>query len=151
MVNLETKYINLRLKNPIIVSSSGLTSSVNKIEQLANAGAGAVVLKSLFEEQIRLEAGNMLKNTDYPEALDYINNYARDNAIDDYLNLIEEAKNKVDIPVIASINCVSTKEWISFAKSVQEAGADALELNVLSYLMKYLKMEYPTNNYITIF
>lgn len=130
MANLETTYLGLKLKNPVIVSSSGLTSSLNKIEQLARADAAAVVLKSLFEEQIRMEAGAMLQDADYPEALDYISNYARNNAIDDYLKLIEEAREKVDIPVIASINCISSSEWISFARSIEEAGAQALELNV---------------------
>ncbi len=133
MANLETKYMGLSLKNPMIVSSSGLTSSVNKIEKLAQAGAAAVVLKSLFEEQIRMEAGNMLKDTDYPEAVDYITQYSRNNAVDEYLKLIEEAREKVDIPVIASINCISSTEWISFAESIQQAGAHALELNVFVF------------------
>lgn len=130
MANLETKYLGLNLKNPVIVSSSGLTGSIGKIEQLAKSGAGAVVLKSLFEEQIHLEAGSMLKNADYPEAEDYINNYARDNALDEYLKLISEAKAATDIPVIASISCVGASEWVSFAEHVQQAGADAIELNV---------------------
>jgi dihydroorotate dehydrogenase (fumarate) len=130
MANLETKYLGLNLKNPVIVSSSGLTGTPGKIVQLADAGAGAVVLKSLFEEQIRMEAGSMIKNTDYPEAADYIDAYSRSNALDEYLKLIEDAKARIDIPVIASINCISSSEWMSFAKQIQEAGADALELNV---------------------
>lgn len=130
MHEFETHYLGLKLNNPLVVSSSGLTSSVKKIEKLAEAGAGAVVLKSLFEEQIRMEAGTMINNANYPEAEDYIMTYARNNAIDEYLSLIAGTKEKVDIPVIASINCITSKEWISFAQSIQEAGADAIELNV---------------------
>ena len=118
------------MKSPIIVSSSGLTSSVERIKKVAAAGAGAVVLKSLFEEQINYEVGNMSDGHDYPEAGDYIRTYARENSLGQYLSSIREAKEAVDIPVIASINCVSASEWIDFANKIQEAGADALELNI---------------------
>ncbi len=130
MAKLETSYLDLKLKNPVIVSSSGLSNNISKIEKLARSGAGAIVLKSIFEEQIRIEAGLMLKGSDYPEATDYIMTYAKSNALDSYLKLIEEARASVDIPIIASINCVSSSEWISFAKNMQEAGASAIELNV---------------------
>ena len=118
------------MKSPIIVSSSGLTSSVDRIKKVAAAGAGAVVLKSLFEEQINYEVGNISDGHDYPEADDYIRTYARENSLGQYLSSIREAKEAVDIPVIASINCVSASEWIDFADKIQEAGADALELNI---------------------
>lgn len=130
MINLSTKYLGLNLRNPIIIGSSGLTGSVDKIVQLEAAGAGAVVIKSLFEEQIKIDSGTMLSHADYPEAMDYLSNYTRNNALDVYLEMIKEAKNKVKIPIIASINCVSSSEWISFASAIQEAGADAIELNV---------------------
>lgn len=130
MTKLETTYLGIQLKNPIIVSSCGLSGSIEKIERLSEAGAGAIVLKSIFEEQINMEAGNMLQNSDYPEAVDYITNYAKSNALDQYLKLIENAKEKVDVPIFASINCSTASEWISFAKSMEEAGADGLELNV---------------------
>ncbi|MBK3518997.1 dihydroorotate dehydrogenase-like protein [Carboxylicivirga marina] len=133
MANLETKYLGLNLKNPIIVSSSGLTNSADKIGKLVEAGAGAVVLKSLFEEQINHEINNIIykgEGFDYPEAADYVKGYTRDNSVGDYLNVIKETKAKYDIPVIASINCYSSDEWIDFAQQIQEAGADALELNV---------------------
>ncbi len=130
MVNLETNYAGLKLKNPLIVSSSGLADSVEKVEKIDKEGAGAVVLKSLFEEQIRYESGKLSEASDYPEAADYINYYTRNNSVEQYLTLIEESKKKVDIPVIASINCVSAKEWVKFAKEIETAGADALELNV---------------------
>ncbi len=132
MKNLSVNYLGLKLKNPIIVGSCGLTHSVAKIRELAENNAGAVVLKSLFEEQIQAElASNMASyNTDYPEAADYVREYTRGSAVQEYIALISEAKKAVDIPVIASINCVSNAEWVSFAKSVERAGADALELNI---------------------
>lgn len=129
-MKLTTNYLGIELKNPLIISSSGLTNSVQKIKKLEDAGAGAVVLKSLFEEQINRDALSMLKESDYPEAEDYILNYTKNNTVEQYLRLIEEAKRSVDIPVIASINCISSKEWFSFAKPIQDAGADAIELNV---------------------
>ncbi|SHO48249.1 dihydroorotate dehydrogenase-like protein [Desulfopila aestuarii] len=132
MKDLSTTYLGLKLKNPVIVGSCGLTNSVEKIQEFADNNAGAVVLKSLFEEQIEAElASNMASyQSDYPDAYDYIRNYTRGNAVDDYLTLIAEAKKAVDIPIIASVNCISGSEWVSFAESVQKAGADALELNV---------------------
>ncbi len=133
MANLETTYLGLKLKNPIVVSSSGLTNSVKKIKDLEQAGAGAVVLKSLFEEQISHEINKEISGGhgfDYPEALDYVREYTRDNSVAEYLTLIKEAKANVNIPVIASINCFSADEWVNFAQEIQKAGADALELNV---------------------
>ncbi len=134
MVNLETTYMGLKLKNPLIVGSSGLTNSVENIIEIANNGAGAVVLKSLFEEQINFSAANTHSQDEftnyYPEAYDYISNYTRENDVGNYLDLIRNAKKAVDIPIIASINCVSGNEWLSFAKQVESAGADAIELNV---------------------
>lgn len=134
MVNLETKYMGLSLKNPLIVGSSGLTNSVENIIEIEKNGAAAVVLKSLFEEQINyaVEKTYSTHADVYPhtEADDYIRNYTRQNDVGKYLSLISDAKNAVGIPVIASINCVSGEEWSSFASSIEEAGADGLELNV---------------------
>jgi dihydroorotate dehydrogenase (fumarate) len=124
----------LKLKNPIVAASSGLTSSVEKIVELEKAGMGAIVLKSIFEEQINGEVTSMLskdtQNSGYPEAEDYIKGYLRDNTIKKHIELIESAKKAVNIPVIASVNCVSPDEWTSFSKDFQDAGADALELNI---------------------
>jgi dihydroorotate dehydrogenase (fumarate) len=134
MANLETTYLGLKLKNPLVAASSGITNSAEKIRKLEQAGIGAVVLKSVFEEQINNEVTSMLlqdsQNTGYPEAADYIRNYLRDNTVTKHIKLIEETKKAVDIPVIASVNCVSASEWTTFAKDFQEAGADALELNI---------------------
>ena len=134
MANLETTYLGLELKNPLVAASSGLTNSVEKIKKLEKDGIGAIVLKSVFEEQIRNEVTDMLRkdsqNMGYPEAEDYIRNYLRDNTITNHIRLIEETKKAVELPVIASVNCVSSNEWTSFAKDFEEAGADALELNI---------------------
>lgn len=130
MADLTTSYVGLKLRNPIIVSSSGLVDSVEKIKKLEAAGAGAVVLKSLFEEQINHEAGRMISENAYPEAADYILNYSKSNSVDLYLDLIENSKKEVKIPVFASINCVSSNDWTDFASKVEKAGADGLELNI---------------------
>jgi len=132
MANLETKYMGLSLKNPIVVASSGLTGSVEKIKKLEEAGAGAVVIKSLFEEQINNEVSHLINKDPqnlYPEAEDYIWNYTRHNSVTKHLELIKETKKAVSIPVIASINCISDREWTGFAKDFEQAGADAIELN----------------------
>ncbi|MDY0075979.1 MAG: dihydroorotate dehydrogenase-like protein [Bacteroidales bacterium] len=134
MVNLSTNYMGLKLKNPIIVGSSGLTNSVENIKEAAANGAAAVVLKSLFEEQITHGASHTLVQDEYsniyPEAEDYVRHYTRQNDVDKYITLIRESKKAVDIPIIASINCVSSQEWIDFALKIEEAGADGIELNV---------------------
>jgi dihydroorotate dehydrogenase (fumarate) len=134
MIDLSTTYLGLNLKNPIIVGSSGLTRSIKNLIEIERMGAGAVVLKSLFEEQIKNEIRKVFSYDDvvntYTEADDYIRNYSRNQTIEEYLSLISVAKSKIEIPVIASINCVSSNEWTSFAKEIEKAGADALELNI---------------------
>lgn len=132
MANLKTNFMGLELKNPVIIGSSGLTNSVEKIIKLEKFGIGAVVLKSLFEEQILMEMGKSENQDyhDYPEAHDYTRYYTKEKSINDYLNLIKDAKESVNIPVIASINCISSYEWSSFAKNIENAGADAIELNI---------------------
>ena len=134
MVNLETTYMGIKLKNPLIVGSSGLTNSVENIIEIEKNGASAVVLKSLFEEQISHNASNTLMQNEfgnyYPEAEDYVKHYTRMADVERYLDLIKDAKEKVKIPIIASINCVSDSEWIEFAKKIEQSGADGIELNV---------------------
>lgn len=132
MKNLSTKYLGLQLKNPLVVGSCGLTNSLDKIKEFADNNAAAVVLKSLFEEQILSELNHNVKSwtADYPGSYDYIREYTRENAVSEYLQLVREAKKSAGIPIIASINCVSSDEWVSFAKSVESEGADALEINI---------------------
>ncbi len=134
MIDLSTTYMGLPLRSPVIAGSSGLTKSLSNLQEIDASGAGAVVLKSLFEEQIKVEVREVFSYEDaqsaYTEAEDYIRNYAREQTLDEYLDLIQEAKNKISIPIIASINCTSAREWPAFAKNIEKAGADALELNV---------------------
>lgn len=130
MVNLKTKYLGLSLNSPLIVSSSRLTSSIGNLNEAEKSGAGAVVLKSLFEEQILHHINNVTTASGFPEADDYISYYSRSHSVDEYLELIRSAKKALSIPVIASINCFSSKGWIDFAARIAETGADALEINV---------------------
>jgi dihydroorotate dehydrogenase (fumarate) len=134
MIDLSTTFMGLKLKNPVIVGSSGLTRSITNLIEIENRGAGAVVLKSLFEEQIKNDIRTVFSYDDitqsYTEADDYIRNYARAQTVEEYLKLISDAKASLSIPVIASINCISSEEWTSFAAEIEKAGADALELNI---------------------
>ncbi|MFA8433798.1 MAG: dihydroorotate dehydrogenase-like protein [Marinifilaceae bacterium] len=135
MLNLATNYLGLDLKNPIIVASSGLTDSVEKIKELEANGAGAVILKSLFEEEIIMEMEEMMHNMTsrpyiYPETFDYMDEENKEDSVRKYLRLIQEAKAAVSIPIIASINCVSAQKWTYFSREVEKAGADALEINL---------------------
>lgn len=130
MADLQTKFAGLTLKNPLIAGSSGLTNSLNKIKELEQAGVGAVVLKSLFEEQIESLSRKLSLTSDYPEAVDYINTYVKMNHVGNYLDLIQSAKAACNIPIIASINCYKLSRWTEFAKNIEAAGADALELNI---------------------
>jgi dihydroorotate dehydrogenase (fumarate) len=121
------------LKNPIIVGSSELTKDADKIKKLADAGAAAVVIKSLFEEQIMMEVDAQRVNNIYgsfDDVENYVAFYTKKHNLDEYLNIIKDAKSKVDIPVFASINCVSSSEWVEFAQKIEKAGADGLELNM---------------------
>ena len=130
MASLKTKYLGLELNSPLVISSSGLTDNLDKLRIAEDSGAGAVVLKSLFEEQINHQAGLLAESVDYPEASDYVSYYTKSHSLDNYLKLISSARDSLHIPVIPSINCVTKEDWISFAARIEEAGADALEINV---------------------
>jgi dihydroorotate dehydrogenase (fumarate) len=135
-MDLTTTYLGLPLKNPLVPSSSPLARNLQTLKRLEDAGAAAVVLHSLFEEQITLES-QMLNHyltqgaESYPEALHYFPEAAEYNTGPDaYLEHIRKAKESLAIPVIASLNGVSTGGWVRYAREIQQAGADALELNV---------------------
>ncbi|MGD8794845.1 MAG: dihydroorotate dehydrogenase-like protein [Anaerolineae bacterium] len=136
MVDLATTYMGIPLTSPVVPSASPLSAELDNIKRMEDAGAGAVTLHSLFEEQIESEAEALAyyleRGTDmYREALTYfppVQEYRR--APDEYLEHIRKAKEAVDIPIIASLNGITPGGWISYAKRFEEAGADAVELNV---------------------
>jgi dihydroorotate dehydrogenase (fumarate) len=151
MADLSTRYLGMKLKNPVIVGSSGMTGTVEGVIHAAESGAGAVVLKSIFEEQILHEMNSFLTDTkkepdnsfhkgyetvlnereyDYEEAYLYLQDHAKAETLDKFLTFVREAKKAVDIPIIASINCTTAYDWHYFARRIEEAGADALELNL---------------------
>lgn len=144
MADLSTKYMGMDLKNPLIVASSGLTKSVEKIRKLADGGAAAVVLKSLFEEQVQKEVVEDLEQHIGPswhyEAYDYVSRMGMEFGPAENLRLIEESKKAVTIPIIASLNCVSPHWWKDYARQIELAGADAIELNI-AYAVTDVKRE----------
>jgi dihydroorotate dehydrogenase (fumarate) len=132
MATLQTKYLGLPLKNPFVASSCGLTGTMSGISKCVEGGASAVVLKSLFEEQIDAEIGALVDDqmAVHPEAQDYLSGLGKVHGPDTYLKLIADAKAETGVPVIASVNCVSGKWWVDFSKQIEQAGAAALELNI---------------------
>ncbi|HUX96287.1 MAG TPA: dihydroorotate dehydrogenase-like protein [Bacteroidales bacterium] len=130
MNKLKTTYLGLDLRSPLIVSSSRLTSSLDHLKEAEECGAGAVVLKSLFEEQIMHSINAVQVPAGYPEADDYIAYYTKSYSVDEYIELIGAAKKELSIPVIPSINCFSSEGWTEFAEKISDSGADALEVNV---------------------
>jgi dihydroorotate dehydrogenase (fumarate) len=135
-MELATTYMGLQLRNPLVASPSPLSYTLEGVRRLADAGVGAIVLFSLFEEQLREEEARRAQIVDgpaesFPEALDYVPATVREAAGPSrYLTLLERAAAAVDIPVIASLNCVTPGGWTDYARAMQDAGAAAIELNV---------------------
>ena len=135
-MDLKTKYMGLTLRSPLVVSASPLSEYIQNIKMMEEAGAGAVVLYSLFEEQIRLEQHELHYHTthgteSYAESLSYfpdMDEYKM--GPEEYLNHIRKAKETVKIPIIASLNGSTIGGWTEYAKEMEKAGADAIELNV---------------------
>ena len=127
----ETQFAGLNLPNPIIIASSGLTSSAEKNKELEKAGAGAIVLQSIFEEQIEIQT-NRVEQTISPETGEVSRSIENGAYIAGYLKLIQETKKRCHIPVIASIICHKTGNWIDFVRQIEMAGADAIELNIFA-------------------
>jgi dihydroorotate dehydrogenase (fumarate) len=137
MADLNVKYLGLDLKSPLIAASSGLTDNIENLKRFEKHGAGAVVLKSIFEEEIRIEKDAALSKMNssgfiYPESMEFYDYHdgAENESTLRYLDLVHEAKKKLAIPVIPSINCVTSEQWTDYPRLLQEAGADALELNI---------------------
>jgi dihydroorotate dehydrogenase (fumarate) len=135
-IDLSTTYMGLQLPNPVMVSSSGLTASLDNLRRCAEAGAGGVVLKSIFEEQVAAESAEAVHGSETfayaVEAEEYLARYGREDAFERYLELIAEARRALAVPVVASIHCVSSGAWVDLAERVEQAGASALELNVFA-------------------
>jgi dihydroorotate dehydrogenase (fumarate) len=133
-MDLSVTYMGLKLRNPLIVSSSRITSTAEDIKKCADYGAGAIVLKSLFEEQFLADSTRLMdmdpKYFWYPEAVEFINQHSKEHGIKGYLKLISDAKYQTNVPIIASVNCVTNAEWPKFSSQLVEAGADGIELNV---------------------
>lgn len=136
-MDLSTKYMGLKLKNPIVPSASPLSMTVDQVKRMEDAGAAAVVLYSLFEEQINHQIHQVdhfltTFNESYAEALSYFPEPQAFNNLyaEEYLDHIVNLKKSVDIPIIGSLNGVSSGGWMEYAKKIEDAGADGLELNI---------------------
>jgi dihydroorotate dehydrogenase (fumarate) len=136
MADLSTSFAGLPLRNPVIIGSSGLSDSIENIKDFENKGAAAIVLKSLFEEEIMKEMNASLNRMNaegflYPETIDYYDFYeGPEETTLIYLRQIETAKHTLSIPLIGSINCLTPAHWTYFPKEIENAGADAIELNI---------------------
>ncbi len=137
-MDLTTNYMGLRLGNPLVASAGPLSQTVAGVRELADAGVGAVVMYSLFEEQMRRDAERMAEleqahEDSYPEALSYFPNVpysSDDTAVTAYLRLVESAADSIEIPLIASLNGASLGGWVKNASRLADAGAAAIELNI---------------------
>jgi len=135
-MDLSTHYLGLKLKNPIVPSAGPLSRSLDGMKQLEDAGAAAIVMYSLFEEQIAHETSELFHYLSYgtesfAEALTYFPDVQQYNlGPEEYIELLHRAKQALDIPVIGSLNGISVGGWINYAKKIEQAGADALELNI---------------------
>lgn len=133
MTQLTAQYAGVPLRNPIVAASSGMTSSLASIRKIASLGVGAIVVKSLFEEQLEEQALSMgnAQEQSFLEATDYLLEYIKSHETEKYLTLLREAKESTDIPIIASINCYKQGKWIELAQQLASTGCDALELNIM--------------------
>jgi dihydroorotate dehydrogenase (fumarate) len=141
MPDISTRCMGMELKNPIVVGSSGLSATVKGVKDLEDGGAGAVVLKSIFEEEILYEMQTSFKIKDLGgyqlEQYDLYNYEIRKDNLNQYTKLIQGCKKEVSIPVIASVNCTYSHEWTQYAEQLESAGADALELNMYFLPMNF--------------
>ncbi len=133
-MSTKSKFAGLSLRNPIIAASCSRTGSIEGNISLDKAGVGAIVLKSLFEENIIHQSGSITNEAQHTEGADYAHGYLRSRELNDYIELIKGSKAACEVPIIASISCVTNSEWQEFARLIEEAGADALELNVMDII-----------------
>jgi dihydroorotate dehydrogenase (fumarate) len=135
-IDLSTTYVGLKLKNPLVASSSPMCEDLGSVRRMEDAGAAAIVLQSLFEEQIEVESGELDRFLGdaaerSPEAFSHFPELThRVEGPDAYLEHIQKCKRAIKIPIIASLNGTTLGGWIRYARQMEEAGADALELNI---------------------
>ena len=128
------EYLGLKISSPIVAGSCSLTMDIDKLRKLEDAGVGAIVLKSIFEEQIIYD---IKKNThvltpigNYGKSYEYVEKHVKEDALEKYFEHIRQAKEQIKVPIIGSINCYTHENWITYAKKFVDAGCDALELNI---------------------
>ncbi len=145
-MELTTNYLGLKLKNPIIVGSSGISKKTDMLRKLEDNGAAAVVMKSLFEEQLHKHAEKNYQDNNFAhtEAYGYISQHSKEADLEEYLEMLTTAKETLEIPVIASINCHTKDSWIEYTKLIEKTGVDALEINV-SFLPSDIERESKKN------
>lgn len=133
-MNTKSKYLGLEIDSPIIAGSCGLTNDISNLEKLEAAGAGAIIIKSVFEEQIiydiKRNLSMMAPVDNYGMSYEYIASHVADDSLGKHFELISEAKKRLHIPIVGSINCYSFENWMTYTKRFQDAGCDALELNM---------------------
>lgn len=135
MADLSVTYMGFKLKNPIIVGSSSLSGNADAVKRCEEAGAGAIALKSIFEEQIMAEANELERQSQvdagyHPEAMEYIYRMGMEHSRGEYLRFVEKAAKAAGVPLFASLNCVSRGGWTDYARKLVDAGASGLELNM---------------------
>ncbi|VEN75371.1 Diguanylate cyclase [Candidatus Desulfarcum epimagneticum] len=144
MTDLSTQYLGMELRNPLIAGSSGLTGSLEKVKKMEESGAGAVVLKSIFEEEIAYEYSDFIEKAaksgpapthfEYEgrqNPIEYYDYKIREDNLNRYVQLVEDTQKALSVPVIASVNCyLHSADWVSYARYLEQAGADAIELNM---------------------
>jgi dihydroorotate dehydrogenase (fumarate) len=137
MANLNTTYAGLKLKNPLIIGSNSFTANIHNLKEFERLGASAIVLKSIFEEEITHEFNKVIDEVDTKgetdQHIDYFDKKIKQDNLTAYIELIKDAKKELNIPIIASINCISLHEWLYFVQKIEEAGADAIELNIFYF------------------
>lgn len=134
MPNLATRYLGLQLDNPVVASASPLTFTLKGVREMQEAGVGAIVMRSIFEEQIRADVADMydaLEADMSPHAMAYLHaDLPMQLGPEKYLDRVRAIRKEVHVPLIASVNCIHPNQWVSFARKIQGTGVDAIELNV---------------------
>lgn len=146
MIDIKTQYAGLTLRNPLIVGSSGLTNNPERNKEFEKAGAERLFSNLFLKNKLKCRAIRLCRIQTIRKLPDYIRGYVKANQVNNYLELIKKTKEQCTIPIIASINCYKSDVWIDFARQIELAGADALELNV--YFLE-TSLEYNPTRFVT--